>query len=456
MNTLIEPPESEASPHEPRKPSFFQRLPEMLGGLRYIAFSGLLHLVLIIVLGGTVLYKHYVDAPDFEDGGYGMLANEVPVPEISDQMQIQSPNASASAAPAAAVAPSGPALSESAVSAVVTTTSASPSNFNMSAVGTPQLSIEINPGGPSPTPAAPVVGTGLSKGQATRIANFTSGWSRGGRSMMGQPIKSRVFDFTAYLAKYAGGDWNSTVWLDGDTVWGGSLHNLLYIISRMSHKKIHAHPQPIPLDLASDEIFEKRPPFIWFTGHRDFVLTDKEVVNLGEYLRSGGCIWGDSSLPGQRSRFDIAFRREMLRLLPELKQKWEVLPADHSIYKDAYYPEIRGVAPGMNFYKEPIYGLKGFAGELAVIYTANDYGDMWQFGIDEDGDFDLSRDEKRRFVAINEPMWHRRGLYFRNVEPKALMDTYKFGTNVIVHLLTRWERHIRTVTVINTKPPSAP
>ena len=54
----------------------------------------------------------------------------------------------------------------------------------------------------------------------------------------------------------------------------------------------------------------------------DFKLTDQEVKNLGEYLRSGGCIWGDSSLPGQRSRFDIAFRREMLRLMPELNQKW--------------------------------------------------------------------------------------------------------------------------------------
>ena len=47
----------------------------------------------------------------------------------------------------------------------------------------------------------------------------------------------------------------------------------------------------MPLDLSSDEIFQKKPPFIWFTGHRDFKLTEKEVANLGEYLRRGGCIW---------------------------------------------------------------------------------------------------------------------------------------------------------------------
>ena len=82
------------------------------------------------------------------------------------------------------------------------------------------------------------------------------------------------------------------------------------MIDKLSRDKIRAKPQPVPLDLSNwDEIGSKKPPFIFFTGHRDFKLTDQEVKNLGEYLRSGGCIWGDSSLPGQRSRFDIAFRR---------------------------------------------------------------------------------------------------------------------------------------------------
>jgi hypothetical protein len=87
----------------------------------------------------------------------------------------------------------------------------------------------------------------------------------------------------------------------------------------------------------------------------------------------------------------------------------------------------------------------GYGGEIAVLYTANDYGDMWQFGIDEKGAIDLSRDEKKRMVAVNEEMWYRRNLYYRNIEPKALFDTYKFGTNIIVHLLTRWEQKLRTV-----------
>jgi hypothetical protein len=274
-------------------------------------------------------------------------------------------------------------------------------------------------------------------------------WSTGGRGDFDKPLKAREFEFTAYLAKYEGGDWASTVEIEDDRIWRGSLPNLLYTITKLSRTKLHANPKPLPLDLSSREIFDTNPPFIWFTGHRDFRLTDTEVEVLGEYLRRGGCIWGDSSLPGRRSRFDIAFRREMLRLVPDPNQPWRPLPANHPIFTKTYYPEIKAVASGMNHYHEPVETLAGYGGEIAVIYTANDYGDMWQFGLDEKGAIDLSRDEKKRMVAVNEPMWHRRGLYFRNIEPKALMDTYKFGTNIIVHLLTRWEDKIRHVPIGN-------
>ena len=434
----------------PRRP-ILEVLAAWAHGVRYMALSGVLHIIVIIILGGTVLYRQYVEPPDFTAAQEGFITDDVPLPVPQESTGIQNPDVSQTATASTAAASAAMASTTSAQMASITTTAPATNSFTMSSVPAPNISLNPTQSAQAVLPSA-VVGPGLSKGQAARIAAFTGRWSKGGPSMMGQPLKSRAFEFTAYLAKYAGGDWDSTVWLDGDHVRGGSLHNLLYIISRLSHQKIHADPQPVPLDLSSNEIFEKKPPFIWFTGHRDFVLTDLEVVNLGEYLRSGGCIWGDSSLPGNRSRFDIAFRREMLRILPELNQKWEPLPATHPIYTNTYYTEIKGVVPGMNFYHEPIYGLKGFANEIAIIYTANDYGDMWQFGLDENGKFDLSRDDKRRFVAINEPMWQRRNIYFRNVEPKALMDTYKFGTNIIIHLLTRWEAHVRFAPTVMRTP----
>lgn len=411
-----------------------------LASAQSLTWSTLLHAILLLTLGSTVLFQKYSDPPDFQAEPGGLVSSDpTPPPPEQSQPQLQQEQYSGTAPNVASVAQAPSTL------AALTTTNLTTSTFNMASLAStmPAMKSEILA---SPvTPSVPTNIKGLSREIAAKISSFTSGWAKGGTSSMSQPLKSREFEFTAYLAKYAGGDWASTVRMEDGQITGGSLQNLLFVITKLSKKKIHAEPQAMPLDLSSDEIFQKKPPFIWFTGHRDFKLTEKEVANLGEYLRRGGCIWGDSSLPGQRSRFDIAFRREMLRLVPDPNQPWLPLPPNHPIYTHAYYSEIRGVPPGINYYDEPVYSLMGYGGEIAVLYTANDYGDMWQFGIDEKGEIDLSRDEKRRLIAVNEQMYYRRNLYFRNIEPKALFDTYKFGTNIIIHLLTRWEEKLRTM-----------
>ncbi len=409
-----------------------------LGRARYFTISAFVHCILLVILGGTVLIKSYEEPPDFEADPGGLFTPDTSVaPPKQDQPTMQQQTQFSAAASATVSASSLPSLT------AIATNVPTQSTFNVAPVAPPNL--EIKTDSQSLKAPAPTASAGLSKEIASKIANFTGAWAKGGRSSMGMPLKSREFEFTAYLAKYGGGDWDSTVRLEGDQIAGGSLPNLLFVIGKLSRDKIRARPQAEPLVLSNEEIFTKRPPFIWFTGHRDFQLTNDELVNLAEYLRSGGCIWGDSSLPGERSRFDIAFRREMLRVLQELNPRWQKLPPNHAIFTKAYYPEIRAVPPGINFYDEPVYALMGYGGEIAVLYTANDYGDMWQFGIDQKGNIDLSRDEKHRMVAVNEAMWWRRNLYFRNIEPKALFDTYKFGTNIIVHLLTRWEEKVRNV-----------
>jgi len=435
------------SPHmQANSQPFSRALIEYFSKAQFFTLSALLHAVLLLLLGGTVLVQHIVETPDFTAEPGTLVNNEQVVQPPPDQTPQLQTDASL-ATPEISNVP----MSPSAIAAV-TTTNLTTSSFNMSSQASTMPAMKSDVLKAPVAPKVPTTGTGLSKDIAKRIANFTSGWAKGGTAAMSKPLKSREFVFTAYLAKYQGGDWDSTVRLEPDgRIWAGSLPNLLYIITKLSKKKITAEPQVQPLDLSSDEIFVKKPPFIWFTGHRDFKLTDKEVENLGEYLRRGGCIWGDSSLPGQRSRFDIAFRREMLRLVPDPNQPWKELPASHPIFTHAWYSEVKTVAPGVNFYDEPIYALMGYGGEIAVLYTANDYGDMWQFGIDEKGDIDLSRDEKKRMVAVNEEMWYRRNLYFRNIEPKALFDTYKFGTNIIIHLLTRWEEKLRNVPQMETE-----
>ena len=151
-------------------------------------------------------------------------------------------------------------------------------------------------------------------------------------------------------------------------------------------------------------------------GTRRFVLTDKEVSNLREYIRVGGCIWGDSSVPGLRSRFDLAFRREMKRVLPDVGLNFEPLPADHPLFTSGYFPKIKQVPAGLNFYQLPIYALKRH-GEIAILDTANDYGDMWQLGLNDAGQIDLSIDALHRYVAIHPSLYGLREIYVRNMAP---------------------------------------
>ena len=166
----------------------------------------------------------------------------------------------------------------------------------------------------------------MSTAVAAQIKAFTGGWGKGKGA--GSGTRSREFEFTAYIGQYNGGNWNSTVRMStGNKIETGSLPNLLYLMSAWSKDKIktnYKNVQAIKLD--SDEIFSVKPPFIFLTGTRDFKLSEKEVENLQKYVRMGGCIWGDSSLPGLRSRFDIAFRREMKRVIPDVDKNFEPLP----------------------------------------------------------------------------------------------------------------------------------
>ncbi|MFQ3577799.1 MAG: DUF4159 domain-containing protein, partial [Verrucomicrobiia bacterium] len=286
------------------------------------------------------------------------------------------------------------------------------------------------------------------------IRDFTGGWQTPGPGQGGTgPIRTRRFRFTAYLAQYSGGDWDSTVQISRQggklQIVKGSLPNLLFVMRRWSADRIEATPDPVPLNLASEAIFTSKPPFIFFTGRRDFVLTDAEVANLRKYIQVGGAIWGDSSLPGRRSRFDIAFRREMRRVIPDLNKDWEPLPANHPLFsgdpRQVYYPEIRSVPPGINFYQEPIEVLK-YYDQIAILYSANSYADQWQIGITEDGKYDTRTDRSgNNFIAINRDMFNNREVYFRNLDEPALVRSYQFGINVITHLLTRWEDPLRRV-----------
>lgn len=427
----------------PEKSSLFDRLIEKFNNSRFFTISFVLHVLLIVIFGGTVLFEALQEPPDFEGGEGGFLAGgeEVAAPPSAAQVQPQETTFTVST----------PTVQNTTVAAI-TTTGQNPLNFSMDAIITPSAMVKPTTSTAAATaaPAAAVGAAGMSAAAAGQIRDFTGGWGKGSGS--GTGTRQREFEFTAFIAKYNGGNWNS-VFRVVDGIPQGALPNLLEFMSKESRDKIKTNFNKVePLALDSDKLFSTKPPFIFFTGSRDFVLTEKEVANLQKYVRLGGAIWGDSSVPGKGSRFDIAFRREMKRVMPDKDKDFEALSPNDSMFRRApYFPEVKQQPPGLNYYEEPVYVMRYF-GEIAIIYTANDYGDMWQFGIQQKGprEWVINNDRNARGerVALNWELYMNNGLYVHNANPlpplASLMETYKFGTNMVIHLLTRWEDKLRS------------
>ena len=420
-----------------------QKLLDKLRNSRDFTISLLFHVILVSIFGGAVLFEAVQEPPDFEGGGEGgFVGSSEPVAAPPQQTQVLPPtqDMSVMATP----------VNNSAVNAI-TTTATSPMNFNMSQMVMAPPAPAAPTAMAAPKPVAPAAGPAMqmSAADASAIKAFTTGWGKGSGS--GSGTRNREFEFVAYIGQYGGANsgWDSTISTVGDTkgvINNGSLPNLLAYMSTRSKNKVRTNYDKVKaIKLDSQELFSVKPPFIFLTGSKDFRLTDAEVENLRKYVRLGGAIWGDSSVPGRNSRFDLAFRREMKRVIPDKDKDWEELPKNHPLFdaRQAYFPEVIAVPPGINFYKESVYALKIY-GEVAIIYTANDYGDMWQIGLLPDGKVDMRRNEKSQAVALNENIWNNRSIYLRNISEPSLDLTYKFGTNLVLHLLTRWDSKVKS------------
>jgi hypothetical protein len=418
-------------------PPVVQKFLDKFSNSRDFTISFTLHAILIAIFGGTVLFQAVQEPPDFEGGDGGFVeSSDAPQAPQPQQQMVQQPTVNTLVTPPSTSNPL----------TTITTSAPNVSNFTMPMSITAPVTTAPTTTTATTTAVAATTGMssdGLTTAAASQIKAFTGGWGKSTGS--GTGIRSREFEFTAYIGQYQGGNWNSTIRVVQNRIETGSLPNLLYLMSAWSKDKIktnYKNVKALKLD-NRDEILSIKPPFIFMTGTRDFKLTDKEVETLREYIRLGGCIWGDSSLPGLRSRFDIAFRREMRRVIPDVDKNFEPLPNNHPIFTQTYFPEIKEVPPGLNYYREPVFAMKIY-GEIAILYTANDYGDMWQVGLNQQGQIDTRKNAGGQFVAINPMIYDNRAVYLRNINQESLNTAFRFGTNVVIHLLTRWESKVRT------------
>ncbi|MDB4793676.1 DUF4159 domain-containing protein [Methylacidiphilales bacterium] len=276
----------------------------------------------------------------------------------------------------------------------------------------------------------------------TSIKATVTAWGRDTndiRNSNGDP-KNIKADFPVYIASYADGDWDCNIIHTSGSITAGSIPNLVDKINEWSHGNIKGHVVPEPLDIGSPELLEKKPPFIFFTGHKDFRLTPTEIDNLRNYLQNGGAIWGDNALAGEGSRFDVAFRREMKRVIPDPDKNFEPVPLTHEIFTKSWF-NITQIPTGMNYYAEPLLHID-LDGKLAIIYTPNDYSDLMFLHIlpgDTEGDYSLP---PKYPLYTNMQFYYARTIFFRNFELDSSLAVDRLGMNIIGFLLVRFDNDL--------------
>lgn len=144
------------------------------------------------------------------------------------------------------------------------------------------------------------------------------------------------------------------------------------------------------LFIDSQELF--RTPFVYLTAQEAFELTEREIENLGEYLRRGGFIFADNANPTAEYSQAEASLRKVFRDALRSQGVLQVIPNNHPIYHTFYdfdgppvgseleVPDSGGQRGLENVViAQPSYNLEGvFLGDrLVAIYCDKGYVHTW-------------------------------------------------------------------------------
>lgn len=278
-------------------------------------------------------------------------------------------------------------------------------------------------------------------GRLTGIKAFVQAYRDGGNmNTDGDPHNVKTSVFPVYVASYADGDWDYGTVQDNGNIVAGCMPNLVEKINEWSHGNIKGKVMPQALDIGGPDLLAKKPPFIYFTGHKDFKLTDQEIENLRNYLQNGGAIWGDNALAGAGSRFDVAFQREMKRVIPDPDKNFEPMTMTHEVFTKSWFP-ITKLPQGINYYSEPIQHLD-LDGKLAIIYTPNDYTDLMNVHI-LSGDTEIDASNPPKFILRTSwTAYTNRDVFFRNLNLESVLAADRLGMNIVGFLLVRFDADI--------------
>jgi hypothetical protein len=117
---------------------------------------------------------------------------------------------------------------------------------------------------------------------------------------------------------------------------------------------------------------------------------------------------------------------------------------DADVYTKSWFP-ISKLPPGMNYYTEPIEHLD-IDGKLAILYTPNDYGDLFFMRI-------LPGDTKYEGIKPNKasksPLFtsgtflENNAVFFRNFELPSCLAAQQLGMNIVGYMLVRFDKDLQ-------------
>ncbi len=171
-----------------------------------------------------------------------------------------------------------------------------------------------------------------------------------------------LFNYSQEIAvlKYnGGGDWyaNPT-----------SLPNLIRFCNQNINTQLKEKPQTV--EASSIEIFQY--PFVHMTGHGNVYFTQEDILNLRNYLLSGGFLHIDDNYG-----MDKYLRPELQKLFPELKLI--EIPVNHPIYT-IHYKFPNGIPKIHEHDGKPPQAFGIFDEDrLMILYTyETDLGNGWE------------------------------------------------------------------------------
>ncbi|MDV6166811.1 DUF4159 domain-containing protein [Flavobacterium sp. DG1-102-2] len=163
----------------------------------------------------------------------------------------------------------------------------------------------------------------------------------------------------AVLKYSGGGDWygNPT-----------SLPNLAKFCNRNINTKINAKTATV--EAGSADIFSY--PFVHMTGHGNVVFSDNDVINLRNYLYSGGFLHIDDNYG-----MDKYIRKELSKVFPD--KELTAVAVGHEIFKGPFsFPQGMPKIHEHDNKAPQAWGIF-IEGRLVLLYTVEtDLGDGWE------------------------------------------------------------------------------